>query len=712
MGTINSAFSVISGALDADQAALSIVANNVANASTPGYTAEVANWQENQPVTINGVSYGDGVTETGATSLRDRVLDERLDQQQQLASSSSARLTALNSVQALFPPDSGSSTATAGDIGSDITSFFASFASLEADPTDDSLRESVLSSASTLAGDISNAASSLNAQGAALNQEVIGVTSQVNSLTTAIARLNQQIQTNSPNSDAGTLEDQRQQDLSQLSQLVGINQVTTQDNGLSVTTTSGQLLVSGNSSFQMTSGTVDGVSHFFVGNTDITAQLATGGGELGGYLTARDQDIPSALSSLDQLAYGISTSVNQLNNAGTDLDGATGTAAAPLDIFSQPTTVAGSAAQMSVVMTDPNQIAAAGLGQGTGDNSNAVAMANLANEPLMPQATTTFSMAQNLDSSTAVGGTVTGSVEIFDSNGQSYDAAVTYTNEGSNTWGYSISVPDTLTADTSVAGQVSYTFGAGETVDPATSLTITGSTAGGGTATITAPAVTAGETVGTAGPPATGYVAALDAQLTAAGITGVTVTGTGGVLTITGATATSGSVIADPVASSNATGTLTFNASGALVTPAANVTGITFSGLSDGADTLNLDWGLYSGSGTSIVTQTAAASSQSAQSQNGSAGANNGETPTDFYSNFVSTLGATVSGVQADNTAQNASVTQLQTQSNALSSVNLNDEASVMSTLQSSYQAASQVFTMLNTIMAAALNLGDQTTVS
>ena len=57
-------------------------------------------------------------------------------------------------------------------------------------------------------------------------------------------------------------------------------------------------------------------------------------------------------------------------------------------------------------------------------------------------------------------------------------------------------------------------------------------------------------------------------------------------------------------------------------------------------------------------------------------------------------------------------MTQLQTQNNALSSVNLNDEAAAMSTLESSYQAASQVFTMLNTIMASALNLGEQTTVA
>ena len=148
--------------------------------------------------------------------------------------------------------------------------------------------------------------------------------SQVNSLTGAIAQLNLQIQSTSPDADAGTLEDQRQQDLSQLSQLIGINQVTTENNGLSITTTSGQLLVSEGQNFQLTTGTVNGVTDFFLGGTDITSQLAAGGGQLGGYLTARDLDIPGALSSLDQLAYSISTSVNAKNNTGTDLDGRDG----------------------------------------------------------------------------------------------------------------------------------------------------------------------------------------------------------------------------------------------------------------------------------------------------------------------------------------------------------------------------------------------------
>ncbi|HLY39864.1 MAG TPA: flagellar hook-associated protein FlgK [Terracidiphilus sp.] len=468
MGTINSAFQIMAGALEADQSGLSVVANDVANASTPGYTREVPNWQENAPVQIHGISYGTGVTETGPSSVRDRVLEQRLEQQQQLASGSGTRLAALDTVQTLFTPDSGSSGATAGDIGSDLTSFFDSFSSLEANPADSSLRQEVLSSASTLASDVSNSSASLSAQRSALDEEASGMVSQINGLTSAIAQLNTEIQSTSPNGDAGTLEDQRQQDLSQLSQLIGINQITTEDNGLSVTTASGELLVSEGASYAMTAGMAGGVTHFFVSGADVTTGLQGGGGELGGYLTARDGDIPEVMDSLDQLAYFVSTEVNAQNHQGTDLAGDNGS-----DIFSQPAAVQGSGAAMSVVMTDPDHIAAAGANEAAGDNSNAVAMANLAKQ---------------------------------------------------------------------------------------------------------------------------GFV--------------------------------------------------------------------------------------------------------------------NGKTPSDYFSQFVSQLGATVDEVQAENTAQNASLTQLQTQRDALSAVNLNDEASAMQQLETSYQAASQVFNILNTVMTSALNLGVETSVS
>jgi flagellar hook-associated protein 1 FlgK len=78
----------------------------------------------------------------------------------------------------------------------------------------------------------------------------------------------------------------------------------------------------------------------------------------------------------------------------------------------------------------------------------------------------------------------------------------------------------------------------------------------------------------------------------------------------------------------------------------------------------------------------------------------------------VTAIGSTVSQVQIENTAQNASVAQLQTLRNSLSSVNLNDEAAFLQQFERCYQAASHVFAILNSIMTSALNLGVQTAVS
>jgi flagellar hook-associated protein 1 FlgK len=490
MGSINSAFSLITAALDADQAALNIVSNNVANANTTGYTRQIPNWRENDPINISGVTVGTGASVTGAISVRDRVLEQRLNQQEQLASASGSRLAALHAMETLFTPNSGAPGSAAGDIGSDITAFFNSFSSLEADPANNALRENVLSAASKLAGDLSNAAASLTAQRASLDQEAGGIVSQVNALTAALGKLNLQIQSLPAGTDAGTLEDQRQQDLLQLSQLIGINQISTENNGVAITTTSGQLLASQGTSQQLTSGLLNGVTHFFLGTQDVTDQLTAGGGALGGILTARDVDIPKVLKALDEIAYDIAIAVNTQNNLGKDANGATSspavdplTGARSLDVFAPPPTlvangttdhdVSGAALAIRVVMTDASNIAASSTTEGVGGNSNAAAIADLA-----------------------------GSLKL------------------------------------------------------------------------------------------------------------------------------------------------------------------------------------------------------------------KGKTPSDFYAGLVTNLGSTVSQVQTENTAQIASVTQLQTQRDALSSVNLNDEASALTLLERSYQAASQIFAIINSIMASALNLGERTSVS
>ncbi len=379
MATISTAFNIATGALDADQSALNIVANNTANVNTPGYTREVPNWEQNDSVSLNGVNYGMGATVTGAESQRSLVLERAMQQQTQTESASSARLTALNQMQALFSgaTSAGTDSSAASGIGSDLSNFFDALSSLEANPSDDAKREQVLSTAGTLAADFNSAASQLGSQGESLDEQSASLAGQANTLLASIAQLDTQIESTSPAADAGTLEDQRQEDITQLSQLIGINEITTENNGLTITTTGGALLVSEGQASPITTGESAGVTHFYDGlGNDITAGLTAGGGELGGILTARDQDIPHARSALDTLAYAVASTINTLNEDGSDVNGNAGGPIFGLPAGASSANPAGSAAGITAAMTDPSQIAAAAAGEGPTDNANAVAMAN------------------------------------------------------------------------------------------------------------------------------------------------------------------------------------------------------------------------------------------------------------------------------------------------------------------------------------------------
>ncbi|HEY3989120.1 MAG TPA: flagellar hook-associated protein FlgK [Acidobacteriaceae bacterium] len=392
MASLNQAWNIATGALSADQAAISVVAGNIANANTPGYTTETVQWGAADTVTVGGNSVAGGVTLQGITSQRDRVLNQRIDQQSQDQSASAARLAALNDLQSIF---SGAITATGSsassgvaDIGQQMTAFFQSFSALSADPSNTSLRTGVITAAQGLAATFNQVSSSLQQQQSGLDATISSAADQVNSLTSDIASLNAQISASDPTGDAGTLEDQRQYDLQQLSQLVGIHQITNDSNSLTITTTSGAVLVAGGQSVALEAQSSGGVTHLFLGGVDQTSALTNGGGQIGGTLQARDSDIPSALASVDQLAWSVGTAVNAQQATGTDANGNNG---AP--IFALGSSSAGAAGAISVTLTDPNGVAASASGAGSQDGSNATAIAALASAAIVGGQTPTTSYA-------------------------------------------------------------------------------------------------------------------------------------------------------------------------------------------------------------------------------------------------------------------------------------------------------------------------------
>ena len=391
MGSLSALMEISKAALKAEQAALDVSANNVANQNTVGYTREVVDFQTNDSVTLGRSSIGSCVNiGSGPISQRDRVLEQRVQQQTQTQSQSSAMETALQQLESIFNLSSNSGSASSTALGSATDLFFGALTSLASSPSSTATRQNVLTAANALASQFNSVANQIAQVSSGLDQQVSSIVGQVNSLTATIAKLNGQISTTSPNGDAGTLEDQRQTAIAQLSQYIGLNQMTTENNGITLTTSGGQVLVSGNASYVLATAQTGGTNHVLSGGQDITGAIS--GGQLGGVLAARDTELPTVSSALDTLANGIATQVNQANALGVDGYGNSGGA-----LFIIPAGVAGSAAAIAVTTSDPKSIAAGATGEGSAGNTNAQAMADLATANIAGGTTAASFYASMLD---------------------------------------------------------------------------------------------------------------------------------------------------------------------------------------------------------------------------------------------------------------------------------------------------------------------------
>jgi len=369
MSSLFGSMSIATGAMLVEQAAISVTANNVSNIDTPGYTRQVAELSEAEPHFDGTCMVGTGVSLEQITSLRDRILELRVQDENQQQGSLQAQVSSLSDINLEF------STQNA-NIGDALNKFFDSLSSLSPDPSNISLRQSVLMSAQNLASQFQSTSNLLHQRQFSVELEIQQAVDQVNGITSQIADLNQKITTSgTPEDQQGTFVDQRNLLLQNLSSLIG-NHVIQGDDGLTVAAPDGTPLVVGSKAYAIdTSKDPNGNTLLEVGGHDITDSQS--GGSIQGLLQVRQQTIPSILAGLDAIAYNLATNVNSLHAQGTDLDGNPGA-----DFFVAPTSESGAAAAMAVRITDPRQIAASTDGS-TGGNSNLNALTDLRNEPIV-----------------------------------------------------------------------------------------------------------------------------------------------------------------------------------------------------------------------------------------------------------------------------------------------------------------------------------------
>ncbi len=380
-----SSLNVASRALAAQQRAIDVTGQNVANANTVGYTRQRVEMQSLASASAYGLqsredSPGNGVSADKVIRVRDAFLERRAQQQAGLASQAATTAAAYDQLETTF-----GEPGTTG-IQSLLTKTSAAWSQLSTRPTDTSSRIAVLASADALAKGLRTASAAVDAQWTGTRLEAADVVDEANATLAQIAQLNKTIQEAQGNGNpANELQDQRDGLVAQLSKSLGATGVET-TNGMVDVVVDGNVLVSGSGASKL--GLTGGTDPLTMATSPVRLAVAPGGsvlqpgGSVGGQLEAMNTILPGYQAKLDAVASKLSA-VNGVLATGYDQTGASG-ATSPLYSGSTARTI-------TVVLTDPAKLAAAANApQGTdasADGKIADAIADLGKQAGGPDAT-------------------------------------------------------------------------------------------------------------------------------------------------------------------------------------------------------------------------------------------------------------------------------------------------------------------------------------
>ncbi|MEP6653007.1 MAG: flagellar hook-associated protein FlgK [Myxococcales bacterium] len=361
--------------LSAQSAALATAGHNIANANTPGYSRQIANFAANPAIAAMGsIAVGTGVSLQSVTQARNLFVERQIPTALGAQGYSGSLNAALQSVTALDTDLQGGMTSALG-------AFYSSLRTLSQNPGDLALRQGVIGSSQALARSFNATVGAIDQARTGLDSEIVGDLAQINGVARSLADLNKQIEAvTSGEGQANDLKDQRQIAVDTLARMTGGTPYANGAGDVSVALPGGTALVIDGAAGQFSAvGDPANGGHLKVrftradGSGPVDMPNAGFGGELGGRFAARDGAMKTAISSLDTFAFDLATSVNTIHSAGYAMDGST---LRPL--FTIPVAAPGAASQIAVngvVAADPRLLAAATtLPAASGDNRNILAM--------------------------------------------------------------------------------------------------------------------------------------------------------------------------------------------------------------------------------------------------------------------------------------------------------------------------------------------------
>jgi flagellar hook-associated protein 1 len=326
---LSQALSAALAGVNVTQQSLSVIAGNVANANTAGYVEESVNQVE---VSTAG-QLGTSVDTTGINRDLDTLLQNQLWTETSGGSFADKSASFYTQLQQIYGTP-GSSTSFDGI----YDSFTSALQALSSSPSSSSAQSEVIGAAQAVAQNLNSMTTTIQDLRTKAEQGIATDVQTANTAIQQIAQINSELQGNtSSDSAAAALEDQRDQDITQLSQLMNISVVRNSNNQISVFTGTGQQLVAGPQASQLdfnnvgtlgatslwsadasqdTAGTITLVAPGG-STTDLIASNAIQSGEIGAYLQMRDTILPQAQTQIDEFANQMSQALSNQTTSGT-----------------------------------------------------------------------------------------------------------------------------------------------------------------------------------------------------------------------------------------------------------------------------------------------------------------------------------------------------------------------------------------------------------
>ncbi len=330
--SLSSALSIAMSGLRANQAALSIVSGNVANANTPGYVAQTL--VQDQIVTGNT---GSGVRVIGVNRTLDAYVQSQLRTENAGSAYANQIAGVLGQLQNVYGTPGNDGTLEAA-----YNRFTSALQALSASSGNPAAQSSVLNAAQALAQQLNATTSGIQTLRSNAEQDLSVSVSQANAAMQQIAQLNQKPQSLSAQDPAAaTLMDQRDAAIDQLSRLMDIRVTTDGVNQTSVFTTSGIQLVGGVYASTLTSNEQSSLTANSRWNADpakssvgtIICQLPNGAkmdmialqginsGQIAADVQLRDKILVHAQNQVDQMAATLASALSDVTTSGVPVAG-------------------------------------------------------------------------------------------------------------------------------------------------------------------------------------------------------------------------------------------------------------------------------------------------------------------------------------------------------------------------------------------------------